>query len=796
MIRKLKLKKKYSIILMALSFLCVFILVMGLSYAYFNITAKGKEFVIYTGTLAVDYEKKTDVINLDNLYPMNDEQGLKLNAHEFVVKNNGNIDARYQVRLELDNSLKDMVSPEYIKIAYSIDGGSYSTPVLVSNLDSSLAFIRNKVLTPTNSNTIAVKLWIDLNAPSEIEGKEFKAKIVVDSIQNVDDGYVVDTVPIIYLNKDEKGNQDINLKKGETYKELGVNRVVDDQEIFTTSQVTLSYEYYNGTSLSTVSSVDTSKIGIYYITYNITDKSGNIGKSIRVVTVNNIDTIPSITLNGDATVILGENDYYKEAGVNVADGNKVAVIGEVKTDTIGTYVIRYIVIDKDGNLNSVIRTVIVNDVYQEDILNGADPVLANNLVPVMISDNGTVTKASTTSTWYDYETKQWANAVILKDETINYSNDETIPEDNIESYFVWIPKYSYQLWDLGNYSSLTSIDSTKPHTIPVKFGLTNTSDSNTGECTTPGTAGANGNCKVGDYMTHPAFLAFDSNGMWVGKFETGYDGATSTVDAEQNVVNTSKIIIKPNVYSWRGMSIGNMFKNSYDYNRSLDSHMMKNTEWGAVAYLQHSTYGSATSVRINNNSGNITGYASTEEPTKGYKGESIEGNRYESTSLGVDGTYTVNYLNLDSTVVSTSGNYTGIYDMVGGTWEYVMGYTVSSINNLSGITNLYSNFFTDSIYTKYWDKYSSTINTNYNNRILGDATGEMGSFGIKTDPDELSRNKSSWYDDHTYFISKDYPWFRRGGSWSAGTGSGIFAFCHNSGASDNHSFRIVLTPTK
>ena len=27
------------------------------------------------------------------------------------------------------------------------------------------------------------------------------------------------------------------------------------------------------------------------------------------------------------------------------------------------------------------------------------------------------------------------------------------------------------------------------------------------------------------------------------------------------------------------------------YQRELDSHMMKNTEWGAVAYLSHSIYG-------------------------------------------------------------------------------------------------------------------------------------------------------------------------------------------------------------
>ena len=283
--------------------------------------------------------------------------------------------------------------------------------------------------------------------------------------------------------------------------------------------------------------------------------------------------------------------------------------------------------------------------YRETILNGADPVLTDHLVPVQIVEDGTVTKADTTSQWYSYEKKNWANAVVLKDKGITYQNGETIPEDNIESYFVWIPKYSYQLWDLGNYSSLTSIEA-KEQTIPIKFGLTNTSDSNTGECTTPGVAGSSGSCQVGDYMTHPAFLAFDSNGFWVGKFETGYEGATSTSDAQVNSNDSSKIIIKPNVYSWRDLTLGNMFSASYNYIRSDESHMMKNTELGAVAYLQHSIYGSQTSVRVNNNSAYITGYAGTEEPTLGYNnGTSIDGNRVESTVLGVDGTHTVNYLN-------------------------------------------------------------------------------------------------------------------------------------------------------
>ena len=442
--------------------------------------------------------------------------------------------------------------------------------------------------------------------------------------------------------------------------------------------------------------------------------------------------------------------------------------------------------------------------YQEGILNGAYPVLTDNLVPVVISDDGTVTMANIQEEWYSYENKEWANAVVLKEDK-TYKNGETIPEDNIESYFVWIPKYSYQLWDLGDYSTLTAVDSTKPHMISIKFGITNTSDSVSGECTTPGTAGASGNCQVGDYMTHPAFLAFDTTGLWVGKFETGYDNATSIGEAQTDVdiVDTSKIIIKSNVYSWRNITVGNMFENSYQYLRDDESHMMKNTEWGAVAYLSHSVYGTCTltscsEVRINNNSAYITGYAATEQPTVGNNnGTSIEGNRVESTELGVDGTYTVNYFNSLSNVASTNGNKSGIYDMSGGTAEYVVGYSEASsaTGGLSGLIDLYSDFFTNSSWSKYYDKYYSTSFVNYSNRILGDATGEMGPFGSQLDPDESTRAKSSWYYDRADFLSS--TWYFRSGTSIRGNDAGVFAFYSTNGYSSTAiSYRIVLAPTK
>ena len=423
-------------------------------------------------------------------------------------------------------------------------------------------------------------------------------------------------------------------------------------------------------------------------------------------------------------------------------------------------------------------------VYKENLLNGADPVLSNNLIPVTIDDDGTVRKADTSKEWYSYEKKNWANAVVLKDDSTNYSNNEEIPEDNIESYFVWIPKYSYQLWDLEDYSNSTSIDSSKPHAIPIRFGLINTSDSVTGECTTPKVAGESGNCKVGDYMTHPAFQAFDSNGLWVGKFETGYDGATSKGDAQVNSSDSSKIVVKPNVYSWRGITVGNAFEAGYNYSRENESHMMKNTEWGALAYLTNSNYGrcqngSCNEVRINNNSSFITGYASIKDTESGYK--------TEETSLGVEGENTRPY-NIDTGyLASTTENITGVYDTAGGTAEYVMGYTIETSTSWdkSGIISIYPDFFTNPNWNKYYDKYTSSVNTDYNNRILGDATGEMGPF---------KSTLSSWYQDVIQLAEFYSPWFVRGNGCYGGSNAGIFYSYAFTGDKTGFSFRVVLAP--
>ncbi len=407
--------------------------------------------------------------------------------------------------------------------------------------------------------------------------------------------------------------------------------------------------------------------------------------------------------------------------------------------------------------------------YTEDMLHGAYPAFDENeeLVPVEIGENGKVTKANLYDAWYSYEEQRWANAVILnatgKAQTIEPGNQ--IEEGWIESYFVWIPKYSYKLFDkeLGKYAEATQIESKDNLAIEIKFGLDNTTDDGeiNGEstCKTPmlnnevqGESGGSGNCDYQEWMTHPAFLAFRGNGLWVGKFEASNDNG---------------IRIKPNVTSLRTITIAYSFRNSKNYKPDLQSHLIKNTEWGAVAYLTQSIYGrcdkktnQCTEVSLNTHSGFMTGYT----------GNTAYG--------GLD----------NAQSASTTGNYGGVYDMSGGSWEQTASVMLDSQNRMPmwESSELSTTDFDD---LRYYDVYSYyTDQTHWDRRILGDATGEVGPFVLSN-----SHYISSMWGDYADFYSSTGPWVLRGGWNGEGTGAGVFNFEFYKGSANVwDGFRVVL----
>ena len=207
----------------------------------------------------------------------------------------------------------------------------------------------------------------------------------------------------------------------------------------------------------------------------------------------------------------------------------------------------------------------------------------------------------------------------------------------------------------------------------------------------------------------------------------------------------------------------------------------------------------------------MTGYASVKEPTCGWTNTNEDCNRYGTTNDS-----TALYNSQIGYLASTTGNISGIYDMSGGAWEYVMGVTTDKKGNpLSGRNSKYNSGFNgpfscptcdgdtsglteltngkDFPESKYYDVYSYSLNDKvYSQRILGDATGEMGPFATATYGSQI-RKIGSWHNDESWFINSESPWFSRGGEMTVGTGSGIFSFARESGYIYSwYSFRIVL----
>jgi MYXO-CTERM domain-containing protein len=119
-------------------------------------------------------------------------------------------------------------------------------------------------------------------------------------------------------------------------------------------------------SITTVSDVDTSVVGTYTVTYNVSDAAGNVAAQVtRTVQVTADVTVPVITLIG-SNVSLELGSIYTDAGATASDNidgdisATIVTVSDVNTGAVGTYTVTYNVSDAAGNAAAeVTRTVTV-----------------------------------------------------------------------------------------------------------------------------------------------------------------------------------------------------------------------------------------------------------------------------------------------------------------------------------------------------------------------------------------------------------------------------------------------------
>ena len=464
--------------------------------------------------------------------------------------------------------------------------------------------------------------------------------------------------------------------------------------------------------------------------------------------------------------------------------------------------------------------------------------------PTDSAEGTTVDTTSNDTEWYNYEDKKWANAKT---------------EDG--SMWVWIPRYAYRIHKENGVE-------TQKFDIVFLVGLTDNYYDENGKLQTAQRQTSENQTIVtnGDaYTVHPAFTNESSinyanggwdkelAGIWVAKFEAGYASGNNKATVKASSVNysqdtswvakieagtssdstqparnwldgkygsTTTAIKYPTfqglTYSMNYINHNDAYRiskvltesgNIYGLNSSsTDSHLMKNSEWGAVSYLSQSKYGlDGTNIVINNvylNNTTKSVYAVT-----GCAGATADASGV-STTIGAlnnrtqSGVYV--WTQKNGTAASSTGTIYGIYDMSGGTWERTAGLVNNGNSNLTTYGSQVIADLNNGKSTRYITVYphdsskdstsitntDANLNTasqaNYvkNTKIYGDGIRETSTAGTGT---------TSWYSDYSYFAGLNNPFFKRGGNYGNTSGAGLFYFNRNNGNSNyNNGFRSVL----
>jgi hypothetical protein len=379
--------------------------------------------------------------------------------------------------------------------------------------------------------------------------------------------------------------------------------------------------------------------------------------------------------------------------------------------------------------------------------------------------------------------QKWANAVTVSQAALqNYQNAPVgtdIQESDIMGYWVYIPRYAYEVMRYAPYNapitSVTAFDiKFEKATDSKKIPYANTL------CKTVPTAAVVGNGGYGvDYRTgcgadrtygaengttwstHPAFTfgGTELNGFWVGKFETSGPSSFSTTP-----------YIKPNQQGISGQNLSGQFgmaqnmslvggANTHNLSANADTRITKNKEWGALIYLTTSIYGKGTSEIYTNNcrySGgttrnNRTGWSAT-TPSESAITSCYNSDQFYNGSIGIN--------------ASNTGTVYGVYDLQGGNWEGIMATYNNGIAS-SGFTVLpdakYYDNYDDALFSKIirWIDGSIPRGVREINACTYEACGGQANYETAAVQAVSSGIGQVWCGSISYFAEASSPWISR-----------------------------------
>ena len=460
----------------------------------------------------------------------------------------------------------------------------------------------------------------------------------------------------------------------------------------------------------------------------------------------------------------------------------------------------------------------------------------SNMIPVKYT--GTTTNAEWTSlanpedsshqgNWYNYNQKQWANAITVKKEALAKYKGQTkvVDQSDILGYWVYIPRYAYEVMRRDGTDK-----SVPAQNFLISFEKTTAPKRHPAACSTTGkdyrtqcdldrsyTKGQPSN--QGTWATHPAFTfgSKELNGIWFAKFETTGTNTQPTVLPNERHIEGYNSDLRIGGFYYLAKTMGVNDSNNIGGNTrevyasqnnhhltKLSSHMVNNNDWGAATYLSASKYGAGyNGVQINandiehNNSYGTTGCGPWENSNTDNYGNS-NGSWIKHKGISAGTLDTQQACSTDNTqrayngtlgrLASTTNNPTGIYDMSGGGREYVAASYSDNLNNSD----------TDDYYfgsNAAHPPYVNTYNFDDSNSCTFTTCGGQALYETN---DGSNNGSNQWNDNYMWFVDAGSSWFYRGGRSDDGSDAGLFYAYKDYGGSGNgagsDAFRVALAP--
>lgn len=322
-----------------------------------------------TGILQIEATSLSDTISLDSALPMTDEEGIETTPYVFSIKNTGNVDYKFDVKLLSTSS--NTINSQYIKL--KIDNGN---PVVLSSLTNSI-IKSNVVVKAKESINITLRVWLSKDTPNTEIGKTFNSQIVIDGqsiYTSTNNDPALDTLTNLGLSVDTEHTPDFTTVSGNS----GIKKNDSDETLATGLGDNTNGIYKSEDDLG----------NSYYFRGNITNNYVYFAKNWwQIIRINGDGTIRMIyTSNPNDS---SANQYISKSHFNNNDNDNAYVGYMYGTAGSSTYNATH------TNTNSSTIKTVIDTWYQNNLSSYskyiADAIYCNDREVVQVNNVGGIT---------------------------------------------------------------------------------------------------------------------------------------------------------------------------------------------------------------------------------------------------------------------------------------------------------------------------------------------------------------------------------------------------------------------